>query len=79
MPLEERKERWVTMNDQVVRNDVTHWCERFLSALHKTRVMTAAAVEESLGRPAGKATRTGRSGQSAERALAEMGAGGSGA
>jgi trehalose 6-phosphate synthase len=79
MPLGERKERWGAMNTKVVQNDVTHWCERFLSALHKTRVMTAAAIEESLGRPAGKAVRAGRSGLPGERELAEVGAGGPGA
>jgi trehalose 6-phosphate synthase len=45
MPLGERKERWASMNARVVENDVTFWCESFLAALHKTRVM-AAEIEE---------------------------------
>lgn len=47
MSLEERKERWQPMFQSVFENDVMHWCDTFLSALQKTRVMAAAELDEA--------------------------------
>jgi glycosyltransferase involved in cell wall biosynthesis len=33
MPLAERRERWCNMMDVLRRNDITHWRERFVTAL----------------------------------------------
>ena len=33
MPLEERKERWEAMMDQLRRQDITAWRERFIAAV----------------------------------------------
>ncbi len=52
MPLEERKERWQSMFERVNSNDVMHWCQTFLAALNRTRVMAATELEEAeAGRP----------------------------
>ena len=53
MPLEERKERWTSMNERVVKNDITAWCESFLSALGKTRVLAATEFDDLPAKPRG--------------------------
>ncbi len=52
MPLEERRERWEPMFDTISKNDVTAWCEDFLHALKKTRVMAAAELDAAAARSA---------------------------
>lgn len=60
MSLEERKERWQPMYDSVFQNDVMHWCDSFLAALHKTRVMAAAELDEAERRKRSGARDRGR-------------------
>ena len=50
MSLEERKERWQPMFESVAKNDIMHWCDTFLAALHKTRVMAAAELDDEARR-----------------------------
>ena len=37
MPLEERRERHKALYETLVRNDISHWAERFLTALTRPR------------------------------------------
>ena len=79
MSLEERKERWQPMFERVSTHDVTAWCEDFLSALKKTRVMAAAEPQAASGRAAKEASFLPRGTRTApRRALEEVGAGSSG-
>jgi trehalose 6-phosphate synthase len=43
MPLEERKERWVTMMRRLERNGVEAWCHNFLAALARAKVPGSTA------------------------------------
>ncbi|MCW5695143.1 MAG: alpha,alpha-trehalose-phosphate synthase (UDP-forming) [Bauldia sp.] len=43
MPLDERQARWKPMFDRITEFDVTLWCQSFLDALKRTRVMARAS------------------------------------
>jgi trehalose 6-phosphate synthase len=79
MSLEERKERWQPMFDRVSTHDVNYWCESFLEALKKTRVMAAAELQATTGHSTKTTSSFGRAKTvpDAKRALAEVAAAGS--
>ena len=43
MPEAERIERWKPMFDRITKQDITAWCQSFLDALRRTRVMARAS------------------------------------
>ncbi len=78
MSLEERKERWEPMYERIKTHDVMRWCETFLAALKKTRVMAATELAASTrGAPEAASFARPKSVPSPRRALAEATAGGS--
>ena len=77
MSLEERKERWQPMFERVSTNDVSAWCDSFLTTLKKTRVMAAAEVDAAAGATEQENTLTRELRQDAKRVLEEAGASGS--